>query len=106
MALTYSEKYDTEKVRVLSLVKNRGKGGAVRMVGVGGKWGAVRMVDVICVIVANLAFYILPDNGGRYSQEKERSVFNFRVLYMGNCQIKLQIGKISVPASYRSNLSM
>ena len=30
----YSEKYGTEKVRVLTLEKNRGKGGAVRMVGV------------------------------------------------------------------------
>ena len=30
----YSEKYGTEKVRVLTLAKNRGKGGAVRMVGV------------------------------------------------------------------------
>ena len=27
-------------------------------------------------------------------------------VYVGNCQIKLQIGQISVPASYRSNLSM
>ena len=27
-------------------------------------------------------------------------------LYVGNCQIKLQIGQISVPASYRSNLSI
>ena len=31
-ALEYSEKYGTEKVRVLTLSKNRGKGGAVRMV--------------------------------------------------------------------------
>ncbi|KAG9510517.1 Dolichyl-phosphate beta-glucosyltransferase, partial [Fragariocoptes setiger] len=30
-ALSYSEKYGTDKVRVLTLVKNRGKGGAVRM---------------------------------------------------------------------------
>ncbi|KAK2181299.1 hypothetical protein NP493_402g04013 [Ridgeia piscesae] len=31
VALMYSEKYGTEKVRVLTLEKNRGKGGAVRM---------------------------------------------------------------------------
>ena len=27
-------------------------------------------------------------------------------IYMGNCQIKLQIGQFFVPALYRSNLSM
>ena len=32
-ALLYSEKYGVDKVRVLTLAKNRGKGGAVRMVG-------------------------------------------------------------------------
>lgn len=32
VAQQYSKKYSAEKVRVLSLVKNRGKGGAVRMV--------------------------------------------------------------------------
>lgn len=32
VALRYTRKYDVEKVRVLTLVKNRGKGGAVRMV--------------------------------------------------------------------------
>ncbi|XP_025945746.1 dolichyl-phosphate beta-glucosyltransferase isoform X10 [Apteryx rowi] len=31
VALKYCEKYGSDKVRVLSLVKNRGKGGAVRM---------------------------------------------------------------------------
>lgn len=31
MALDYSEKYGTEKVRVLTLERNRGKGGAVRL---------------------------------------------------------------------------
>lgn len=32
VAESYSEKYGSEKVRCLSLIKNRGKGGAVRMV--------------------------------------------------------------------------
>lgn len=32
VALEYSKKYTTDKVRVLNLIKNRGKGGAVRMV--------------------------------------------------------------------------
>lgn len=32
VALAYSKKYTCEKVRVLDLIKNRGKGGAVRMV--------------------------------------------------------------------------
>lgn len=32
VAMKYCEKYGSDKVRVLSLVKNRGKGGAVRMV--------------------------------------------------------------------------
>ena len=31
-ALKYSEKYGADKVRVLTLAENRGKGGAVRMV--------------------------------------------------------------------------
>ena len=31
VALDYSKKYSTEKVRVLTLAKNRGKGGAVRL---------------------------------------------------------------------------
>lgn len=30
--MKYCKKYGSDKVRVLSLVKNRGKGGAVRMV--------------------------------------------------------------------------
>jgi len=34
VALLYSEKYGTDKVRVLTLVKNRGKGGAVKMVSI------------------------------------------------------------------------
>lgn len=32
VALRYTRKYGADKVRVLTLVKNRGKGGAVRMV--------------------------------------------------------------------------
>lgn len=32
VALRYTKKYGAEKVRVLTLVKNRGKGGAVRLV--------------------------------------------------------------------------
>lgn len=32
VALKYTKKYSTEKVRVLNLIKNRGKGGAVRLV--------------------------------------------------------------------------
>lgn len=32
VAESYSEKYGSEKVRCLELIKNRGKGGAVRMV--------------------------------------------------------------------------
>jgi len=32
VAMKYCKKYGSDKVRVLSLVKNRGKGGAVRMV--------------------------------------------------------------------------
>lgn len=32
IALRYAKKYTTEKVRVLNLIKNRGKGGAVRLV--------------------------------------------------------------------------
>lgn len=32
VALGYTKKYGADKVRVLTLVKNRGKGGAVRMV--------------------------------------------------------------------------
>lgn len=32
VALRYTKKYGADKVRVLTLVKNRGKGGAVRMV--------------------------------------------------------------------------
>ena len=32
VALKYTEKYGSDKVRVLTFVKNRGKGGAVRMV--------------------------------------------------------------------------
>lgn len=34
VALGYSRKYSAEKVRVLDLVNNRGKGGAVRLVSV------------------------------------------------------------------------
>lgn len=34
VALQYSKKYTAEKVRVLKLIKNRGKGGAVRLVSV------------------------------------------------------------------------
>lgn len=32
VALGYSEKYSSDKLRVLTLVQNRGKGGAVRLV--------------------------------------------------------------------------
>lgn len=32
IAMKYTKKYGAQKVRVLTLVKNRGKGGAVRMV--------------------------------------------------------------------------
>lgn len=32
VALQYGKKYTAEKVRVLELIKNRGKGGAVRLV--------------------------------------------------------------------------
>lgn len=32
VALQYAKKYSADKVRVLNLVKNRGKGGAVRLV--------------------------------------------------------------------------
>lgn len=32
VALKYAEKYTAEKVRVLELIENRGKGGAVRLV--------------------------------------------------------------------------
>jgi len=32
VAMKYTKKYGAKKVRVLTLVKNRGKGGAVRMV--------------------------------------------------------------------------
>lgn len=32
LALKYSKKYSTNKVRVLELIENRGKGGAVRLV--------------------------------------------------------------------------
>lgn len=32
VALTYSKTYTTNKVRVLELIQNRGKGGAVRLV--------------------------------------------------------------------------
>lgn len=34
LALKYTKKYTAEKVRVLNLIKNRGKGGAVRLVSV------------------------------------------------------------------------
>lgn len=32
VAQTYAKKYGSDKIRVLALVKNRGKGGAVRLV--------------------------------------------------------------------------
>lgn len=32
VAMKYTKKYGAQKVRVLTLVKNRGKGGAVKMV--------------------------------------------------------------------------
>lgn len=32
LAQSYSQKYSSEKIRVLALIKNRGKGGAVRLV--------------------------------------------------------------------------
>lgn len=32
VALQYAKKYSADKVRVLELIKNRGKGGAVRLV--------------------------------------------------------------------------
>ena len=32
VALKYSEKYSTNKVRILTLEQNRGKGGAIRLV--------------------------------------------------------------------------
>lgn len=32
VALKYSSKYSSDKIRVLTLVRNRGKGGAVRLV--------------------------------------------------------------------------
>ena len=32
VGLKYSEKYGSDKVRVLTLEKNRGKGGAIRLV--------------------------------------------------------------------------
>lgn len=32
LGLKYSQRYTTEKVRVLELIENRGKGGAVRLV--------------------------------------------------------------------------
>lgn len=34
VALKYSELYGTSKVRVLELIENRGKGGAVRLVSI------------------------------------------------------------------------
>jgi dolichyl-phosphate beta-glucosyltransferase len=34
LALEYSKKYGTDKIRLLDFVKNRGKGGAVRMVSI------------------------------------------------------------------------
>jgi dolichyl-phosphate beta-glucosyltransferase len=33
VALSYAKKYGSDKIRVLELVQNRGKGGAVRLVG-------------------------------------------------------------------------
>lgn len=33
VAQTYAKKYSTDKLRVLELIENRGKGGAVRLVG-------------------------------------------------------------------------
>lgn len=34
VALAYAKKYTAEKIRVLDLIENRGKGGAVRLVGI------------------------------------------------------------------------
>ena len=38
VALKYSEQYGSFKVRVLTFVKNRGKGGAVRLVSIQAHW--------------------------------------------------------------------
>ena len=50
VALGYTEKYGADKVRVLTLVKNRGKGGAVRM---------VIVPYLLCVYLCAILQYIL-----------------------------------------------
>ncbi|CAL1572949.1 unnamed protein product [Knipowitschia caucasica] len=45
VALHYTEKYGSEKVRVLTLVKNRGKGGAVRMGTLSSRGRLILMAD-------------------------------------------------------------
>lgn len=56
VAQNYAKKYSSEKVRVLPLVKNRGKGGAVRMV-------MRKRPDVVLLEVS--IFIIFPGNAKR-----------------------------------------
>lgn len=99
VALNYSKKYGSDKVRVLTLVKNRGKGGAVRMgilvsrgrtVLMADADGATKFADLKSVEDGLESLKPWPDNlaiscGSRAHLEKDsiaqRSVFRTFLMY-------------------------
>ncbi|KAG8584977.1 hypothetical protein GDO81_004850 [Engystomops pustulosus] len=99
VALNYSKKYGSDKVRVLTLVKNRGKGGAVRMgvlvsrgkiILMADADGATKFADLENVEAGLNSLKPWPDNlaiacGSRAHLEKEsianRSMFRTVLMY-------------------------
>lgn len=56
VAMKYTKKYGAQKVRVLTLVKNRGKGGAVRMVKI-----QKNTQFSLCIVIEISMFLMKPD---------------------------------------------
>ncbi|XP_039601746.1 dolichyl-phosphate beta-glucosyltransferase [Polypterus senegalus] len=99
VALKYTERYGDDKVRVLTLVKNRGKGGAVKLgtLSCRGKYilmadadGATKFADIIKVEASLKDLQLQPNEmaiscGSRAHLEKEsvamRSVFRTFLMY-------------------------
>lgn len=51
VGLSYSKKFSCDKVRVLTLARNRGKGGAVRMVSHVGKTVIIEMSSYVISLI-------------------------------------------------------
>lgn len=71
LAHGYSKRYTAEKVRVLDLIKNRGKGGAVRMVRKEAKSISAKLVEPI-----PFTFEFIPSK--KKKKNNNENFFNFR----------------------------